>query len=218
MTSGITYRNELLRKGIHLFSLLIPIVYSFVDKPLAIMILTPMVAVSVLLDILSHVNTRVRTFMLKLFGKLMRPHEVRADKILLNGASYVLIAALLSVIIFPKIVMMAAFSVLILADTAAALFGRRFGRTPFFDKSLEGAAAFFITAYGVIAAIGIIYSAPTVFFISGIGSALAGACVEAASIRLRFDDNLSIPLTVGAILLAGEWLAGYFFGQPGFLW
>lgn len=217
ISSGITYRNELLRKGIHLLSLTIPILYSFTDRSLAIAVLAPMAIISVLIDVLSHVNHSVREMMFKVFGKLLRPHEVRSDKILLNGASYVLISALLCVVIFPKIIMITAFSILIVSDTAAALFGRKFGRSRFFDKSLEGAGAFFFSAAGVIALVGISSDGNVPFFLSGMIAAAAGAVVESASIRLRLDDNLSIPLSVGGVLLLGDWIATHFFNHKTFL-
>lgn len=217
ISSGITYRNELLRKGIHLLSLTIPIAYSFADRTLAIAILAPMAIISVLFDVLSHMNRSARELMFKVFGKLLRPHELRNDKILLNGASYVLISALLCVVIFPKIIMITAFSILIVSDTAAALFGRKFGRSRFFDKSLEGASAFFFSAVGVVAAVGILAGGSAAFYISGVAAAMVGAIVESASIRLRLDDNLSIPLSVGGILLCGDWLATYFLSHKTFL-
>lgn len=216
MTSDITFRNELLRKGIHLSSLAIPAIYTGVDQALAIALLAPLAVVSVVVDILSHTSPAVGKIIGMLFGHLLRPHELRNDKILLNGASYVLISALLCVVIFPKIVMITAFSVLIVSDTAAALFGRRFGRHTFFDKSLEGAIAFTISAVGVVCVIGLLSGCPAGFYAAGIAAGAAGAVVEAASIRLRFDDNLSIPLSVGTTLLLGDAVFVQYFGAASF--
>ncbi len=217
ISSGITYRSELLRKGIHLCSLSIPILYVYFDRFTAIKILAPMAILSIVIDVLSHFYLPARALMMTVFGKLLRPHETDSYKLYLNGASYVLLSALLCVALFPKIVMIASFSILIISDTAAALFGRRFGRKPFFDKSLEGAAAFALSAIAVIVVVGVLSGICPTFYIFGIIGAILGAIVESASIRLHFDDNLSIPLSVGGILLLGDWLSVHFLHQPSYL-
>jgi dolichol kinase len=85
-----------------------------------------------------------------IFGFLLRQHEVDTGKKNLNGATYVLISALICVIIFPKIFFVTAFTILIISDSLAALIGRKFGRHKLFAKSLEGTLAFFISASIVI--------------------------------------------------------------------
>lgn len=215
-TEEIPYTQEILRKLIHISSLAIPIIYSFVSRDIGILILTPMTIASVVIDVLMHRSTVVRKNMLRVFGKLLRPHELRQDKILLNGASYVLMSALLCVLIFPKIIAITAFSILIVSDTCAALYGRKFGRRSFLDKSREGALAFVVSAAVVVAVIGALTSAGWTFFVAGVVGSMVGAVVEAASIRLRMDDNFSIPMFTGGLMWA---MALFFesFALPGFL-
>ncbi|HET56416.1 MAG TPA: dolichol kinase, partial [Ignavibacteria bacterium] len=43
---SIDYKSELFRKGIHLCSLSIPVVYYFITRELALMILVPLVIIS----------------------------------------------------------------------------------------------------------------------------------------------------------------------------
>lgn len=206
--NNIAYRQELLRKGIHLLSLSIPIIYAGIDKELALWLLLPVTAVAFLLDVGRRIVPGIAQLMHKYFGKMMRPHEVEEDRFILNGATYVLLSACLCVLIFPKMIAIVSFSVLIIADIASALYGRKFGKTPFLDKSLEGTTAFWISAFAVVVFIGLASAATWQFFLAGTIASLIGGVAEAASIRLKMDDNFSIPMSVGFSMWGLLWLMG----------
>lgn len=203
----IPYRQELLRKAIHLTSLMIPVLYVPMAKSTALKILIPITAAALLGDVLRHFVAPAQDVVKKYFGAMMREHELDENRFILNGATYVLLAACASVILFPKIIAITAFAVLILSDLSAALIGRKFGKHKFFDKSLEGTAAFIISAIAVVCIIGISAGAPRTFFVAGILGGVAGGIVEAAAIKLRLDDNFAIPITMGALM----WLADIIF-------
>ncbi|MCK7523378.1 MAG: hypothetical protein MZV64_39855 [Ignavibacteriales bacterium] len=61
-----------------------------------------------------------------------------------------LLSALICALIFPKVIFVTAFSILIISDTMAALIGRKFGKRKFLRKSLEGTLSFFISASIVV--------------------------------------------------------------------
>ena len=197
----ITYRSEVLRKGIHLLSLSIPVIYSVISQATALWILVPLACLFVAIDILGHKEGWVRNTMLRSFEPVMRNHELKVDDIRLNGASHVLIAACACVWLFPKIIAITAFSILIVSDICAALVGRRFGSHRFLDKSLEGTLAFAVSAIGVVLVIASISSAPISFVVIGAFASIVGALVENISPRLRLDDNISIPGSVGLTML-----------------
>ena len=197
----ITYRSEVLRKGIHLLSLSIPVIYSVISQATALWILVPLACLFVVIDILGHKEGWVRNTMLRYFEPVMRNHELKVDDVRLNGASHVLIAACASVWLFPKIIAITAFSILIISDICAALVGRRFGSHRFLDKSLEGTLAFAVSAIGVVLVIASINSAPISFVVIGAFASIVGALVENISPRLRLDDNISIPGSVGLTML-----------------
>lgn len=197
----ITYRSEVLRKGIHLLSLSIPVIYSVISQATALWILVPLACLFVAIDILGHKDGWVRNTMLRYFEPVMRNHELKVDDVRLNGASHVLIAACASVWLFPKIIAITAFSILIVSDICAALVGRRFGSHRFLDKSLEGTLAFAVSAIGVVLVIASINSAPISFVVIGAFASIVGALVENISPRLRLDDNISIPGSVGLTML-----------------
>jgi len=195
--AGPSYSAELARKGIHLCSLSIPVIYYFISKSTALSILIPLTALVFLVDITRFLYPPIRSLFELLFGWLLRPHETDADARRLTGATYVLLSAVVCVWLFPKVIAITAFAMLIISDTSAALVGRKFGRHRFLRKSLEGASAFLASALVVVAVSPKIGYLPAEYAIGGL-AAVGGTLVE--SIASAVDDNLLVPLTVGVLM------------------
>lgn len=191
----INYRDEIVRKLIHLCSLSIPIIYYFITRNDAILILGVLSAAALLIDLSRYFLPSAAKIFYKLFGFLLREHEVNNHKRNLNGATYVLLSALICVIILPKILFITAFSILIISDTIAALVGRKYGKTKFISKSLEGTLAFFISASIVVFFTPKLIGTASEYMI-GIAAAFVGAIVENISFGFA-DDNLTIPIAIG---------------------
>lgn len=191
----IDFKGELLRKTIHLCSLSIPIIYSFISKETALSILIPLTLFTVIIDFGRYFIPSLSKFIHKYFGFIMREHEFDANKKNLNGASYVFIAATLTLWIFPKVIFISAFSMLIICDIAAALIGRRFGRRKFLAKSLEGTLAFFVFAVIVVLFTPKLEWSYIEYLIGIVGGAV-GAIIENVSYGWA-DDNLTIPVSIG---------------------
>jgi dolichol kinase len=191
----IHYRDELVRKLIHLFSLSIPIIYYFISRSDGILILSVLTAVALFLDLGRYLSPAVGKVFYKIFGFLLRKHEIDSSKKNLNGATYVLISALICVILFPKVLFITAFTILIISDTMAALIGRKFGKHRFLSKSLEGTLAFFISASIVVFFTPKMENLPAEYLI-GLIAAAVGAIVENISFGFA-DDNLAIPISIG---------------------
>ena len=187
----INYRDEIVRKLIHLCSLSIPIIYYFIPQSTAIIILSIITCAAIILDVLRHYSPSVGKLFYMIFGFILRKHEVDGNKKNLNGAT----SALVSVIIFPKVLFQTAYPILIISDSTAALIGRKFGRHKFLAKSLEGTLAFFISASIVVLLTPKLNGSITEYLI-GIMAAAIGAIVENISFGLA-DDNLTIPISVG---------------------
>lgn len=194
-----SYTTELIRKGIHLVSLSIPVIYSFIPQRTALAVLLPLTAAFLLADVLRLYHPASSRLYQRYFGFLLRQHEQNAHGRRLTGATYVLFSACLSVLLFPKVVVITTFAILIISDSAAALIGRRFGKHRFLTKSLEGSSAFLISALLVIAVAPKIAYSPVEYLIGAITAAVA-TVVEAAG--LQIDDNLTIPLVSGAVMWA----------------
>jgi dolichol kinase len=194
----IHYRDELLRKSIHLTSLSIPIVYYFIPRDSALIILGLMTAFALFLDLGRYLSPSIGKIFYKIFGFLLRKHEIDHKKRNLNGATYVLLSAFICVLLFPKVIVITAFAILIISDTLAALIGRRFGKHKFLFKSLEGTLAFFISGIIVVLLSPKIEYRISEYMIGIIGAAF-GAVIENVSFGLA-DDNLVIPISIGVAM------------------
>lgn len=187
----ITYNEEALRKGLHAFTIIIPLVYYFIPRSTALLILAAAAVVAVILDLSRMTGHPFWTrFGIILFGKMVRPRE----KERFTGASYILSTDFLVVLMFDKPVALCAIAFIALGDTAAAMVGRRWGKHKYGRKSVEGSLGFLVTAAAIATFFHYIYgnSLPLVVGISG---ALVATLVEGMSIRS--DDNLTVPIVTG---------------------
>lgn len=191
----IHYRDELVRKLIHLFSLSIPVIYYFIPTQTSITILASLTIFALIVDGGRFVSKSFAKLFYKLFGFLLRKHELDDQKKNLTGATYVLLSALICALIFPKVIFVTAFTILIISDTMAALIGRKFGKRKFLRKSFEGTLSFFISASIVVFFTPKVGNFPMEYVI-GFIAAFVGAIVENISYGFA-DDNLSIPISTG---------------------
>ena len=192
-----SYQGELYRKGIHLSSLSIPVGYALLDKGTMLAILFPVTALLVVTDFARIYSPSFRRFYHGLFGWLMREHERGPGSRSLNGASYVLLSACICILLFPQVIAITAFSILIVSDTVAALIGRRFGKKRFLGKSREGATAFLVSAILVVLLAPKVSYSPAEYLIGTAGAGI-GTIVE--SLPIAIDDNLSIPVCIGVVM------------------
>ncbi len=194
----IGYKEEVVRKLIHFCSLSIPIIYYFITRDAAILILGIFTFAFLIADVSRYLFPSIGNFFYFVFGFLLRKHERDSKKKNLNGATYVFISALACVIIFPKVIFITGFVILIISDSMAALIGRRFGKHKFLFKSLEGTLAFFVSAIIVV-----LFTPKVEYsileYLIGFIAAGVGAIVENISFGFA-DDNLSIPLSIGIVM------------------
>ncbi len=194
----IHYRNEVVRKLIHLTSLSIPTIYYFITRELALKILIPLTIFFLVADLIRYLSPPVAKLFYIVFGFLLREHERDAKKKNLNGATYVLISAVVCVLLFPKVFVVTAFAVLIISDSSAALIGRKFGKHKFLSKSLEGTTAFFVTAC-IVVLLAPKVTGDTWEYVIGFIAVGIGAIAENISYGFA-DDNLTIPLSIGFVM------------------
>ncbi len=187
----LEFRFEVARKAIHLSSLSIAIIYYHISRESALLLLVPLFSGFFLVDMLKNYSSRISAWYHQTFGSILREHELPGDKKHLNGATFVALAALLLVLFFPKLIAVAAFSMVAVSDTVAGLVGKSFGKHRFGHKSLEGSAGFFVSALIIIMII------PGLHPVIGLVMAITATLTEAFLVRIgrfRVDDNLSIPL------------------------
>lgn len=195
----LDFRFEFARKAIHLSSLLIPLIYCHINRSLALLIITPVTAGFLLVDILKNFVPQVSAWYHGTFDAMLRRHELRKDQIHLNGATWITLSALLLIALFPKMIAITAFAMVSVSDTVAALVGKKFGRHRYGEKSIEGSIGFFVSALLIAAFI------PHLLWPAGVAMALSGTLAEAVVIRIRgfkIDDNITVPLTSAIVGLA----------------
>jgi dolichol kinase len=203
--SNTSFRVELIRKAIHLCSLSIPILYYSLSKSTALTILLPLTAGFLIVDVLRYYHQPSAKLFHALFGWLLREHEFGKKVKTLNGATYMLVSATICILIFPKLIVITGFAILIVADSAAALVGKQFGHHKISvgrprNKSIEGSAAFLLCSIVVVLFTPKIANLPSEYFI-GVAAAVIGMLAEIFSADV-LDDNLAVPLSIGFALWA----------------
>lgn len=196
----ISYRKECQRKLVHLAGLWLPIAYVWMERGDMLLLVAALTVFTVLWDAGRHHLPWLERAFARCFGSLLRTHEQQR----LSGASYVMLASLLTVWLFPKPFAITAIAILAVADTAAALVGRRWGRHKLTGgKSWEGTAAFFLSSVVTMLVIGYLagraggMETVILFLLAAIPVSLAATFAELIAPFLKIDDNFTIPLAAG---------------------
>ncbi|MCX6178501.1 MAG: SEC59/DGK1/VTE5 family protein [Chlorobiales bacterium] len=183
-------RHEVARKTIHLSSISIPVIYYFISRDIALLLLIPLFAGFFSVDLLKNFSGPFSTWYHNTFDAMLRTHELE-KKPYLNGATYITMGALFLVLFFPKVIAVTAFSMVAVSDTFAALIGKAFGKHRFGQKSLEGSVAFFLCSLIIVTVV------PGLNGFIGFFMAIVATATEAFFVRIgnfKIDDNLSIPI------------------------
>jgi cytidylyltransferase family len=192
-------KKELYRKSIHLSSLWIPLFIYLVHPGVSIVFFSLLFAGNAIIEYGNYKKYpwARRTFG-SLFFRMLRNKETTHGKFQVSGSLYVLLAAIACTLLFPQPVAVISLSVMLISDTSAALFGKAYGtRKLYKNKSLEGTVAFFLSALIVNMLCEPIYH----FTYAGVIACAAASFAEMFEDKLEVDDNLSIPLVVGTVLV-----------------
>ena len=188
-------KSEYIRKLIHLSNLIIPILYYYVfqDKRFFLISLFFFVLIFLAIDIYREKNKYIKIFFNKFFNKMMRKHELNGA---LTGASWVMISAFITILIFPKNIAILSLIFMSIGDTVAGLAGRRIGKLKIGEKTVEG------FVIGFLACAIISYNYKLIPFPISIFGSLVGMIFEV--LPLPLDDNLKIPLSSASAMYAIE--------------
>ena len=189
-------KSEYIRKLIHLSNLIIPIsyYYFFQDKNFFLISLFFFVLIFITIDLYREKNKYIRIFFNLFFNRMMRKHELDGA---LTGASWVMISAFITILIFPKNIAILSLIFMSIGDTVAGLAGRRIGKLKIGEKTVEG------FAFGFLSCAIISYNYKLIPFSISIYGSLAGMIFEV--LPLPFDDNLKIPLSSASIMYVIEY-------------
>lgn len=183
MDNQITYGGEIVRKLIHIFSIIFAVLLILFGQNVILLPLIIISSVFILLDYTRIKFTRMQNSYSKIFGKITRPEE----KYKLTGASFTFIGVTLTILLFSESAAFIGLLFLSLGDSMAALIGRKYGTVKYSRKSIEGSFAFFTSC--CIAAI-LFTSNPIIFILI---TAIFATLLEAVKLP-KLDDNLTIPI------------------------
>lgn len=194
--------KELLRKLLHISSIWIIFVIYYLPQYSNIVFLS-ILSVLLIYEYCRKLENKFSLFLNKIFGGLLRSHE-KSSKFILTGATYVLLAALLSNLIFPQNVAIIALSIMLISDTFAAIIGKIYGKIKLADgKSLIGSTTFFVVSILVIYIVSLLIGDNLAYNIRGIiFTALIATITELYSPVVKLDDNITITLISGLTILA----------------
>ena len=199
--AGISFGQELIRKGVHLSSLWMVALIFFWRYNL--LYLFYFFAVCFILNILCEfaysMNCPVITPIYgKLFRSMLRKKPQRGEWIV-SGSPPVFAAAALVCLLFPQAIAAMSLGVMLTADTAAALIGRRFGKHKLnSSKSVEGTIAFIVV--GILFSVFILRVSGEMtlgLLVGAIIGVILAAIAELYEKQLHLDDNLTIPILTG---------------------
>lgn len=182
---------EMKRKIFHLSSLVIPFLYIFLSKLTMILLLVTFTAVTLYVDISRHYQSQFKKIVDSFFAVIMRQQEL-SGSFVISGMSFMMMGVTLVVILFSKGLAITAIMILILADSAAALVGVRFGAKLQNGKSIIGSVAFFVTAVLVSMCCYFTIGYSTTFRIILLSSMLTTVAEFYAS-KWYVNDNILIP-------------------------
>lgn len=203
--------QELQRKAIHMASAAVPLSYAFWgSRGVAVLVLAVASAVMLVVESIRHRDNWAGGAFRRYFGAMLRDfehsHPVAGRPAGFRprwvGATPYCLASLACIILFPKPVAVLSLLCLAVGDTAASLVGRAWGRTKIGNKSLEGSLAFFISTSLVVVAAHAL--SPDYPLVAGIAGMFAAALAEL--LLPRIDDNFSIPLTAGVVMVSLGWI------------
>ena len=185
---NLTYKNELLRKFIHVFDSIIPLSLFVLSRENLIKIIVPVTILFILMDFLRHHIKSIQNIYLFFFDRITRNFE--KTKNVFTGATYYLLGCLFVIVFFDdKSIIMASLLIMSISDSFAAIIGIKFGQTKIYkNKSLEGSFAFFITAFIIL-----VFFVPDLKLIFSILIAFIATLVELFSFH-SLNDNITIPV------------------------
>jgi dolichol kinase len=191
----MSFRHEVLRKAIHLCTLVFPLVYLLSSRWCALALAVPVTLAFIAVDLLRQRQPRIRSLYDRYLSPLMRAHEQSQ----LCGASHVMIAVTLCILLYQREVAVAAMLFLTVSDALASLVGRALARPGQSGKSIAGSAAFLASAS--LLAIMCLPGRP----LAALAGAVAATVAEAVPVRVgrvHVDDNLTVPIVSGAVMTA----------------
>ncbi|HAX49273.1 MAG TPA: hypothetical protein DCX92_09855 [Bacteroidetes bacterium] len=196
--STTPFQGEIYRKLIHYSSASISIGYLFIQKEIVLLVLGILLLLMFLVEFIKYKSNFIYDLYLKNFKHMLREHEYDRNRFRINGASWVIFAAIFCIILFPKLIAVTGLLMLSFADSTSALAGRLFGKKQYApNRSYVGSITFFVVGLFVM------FLAPKYFYTVTEYSIVLIAVIAttvADGLSLPIDDNFTIPVVCCSVL------------------
>ncbi|MFA5405441.1 MAG: diacylglycerol/polyprenol kinase family protein [Ignavibacteria bacterium] len=192
----IGLKNELLRKAIHLSSVIIPISYYYIENNILLIVVGTGTLFMILLDVFRKIFPTVNEYYVKVIGFVLRKKEVNVKEHILTGGTYYAIGIFLPLLLFEREIASTAILIMIICDSFAALIGKKFGKHGLWNKTIEGSITFFIVGLIIVILTPKVTNSHTEY-IYAIIALLIATLIEA--LPFEIDDNITIPVSFGII-------------------
>lgn len=199
--------SEINRKSLHLLLVLIPLIFIKVGKWKTLAALAPITIVIVSLDYLRRKNPWIKNMFNRAFSQILREHELDGNK--LCGASWVFLGACINFFLFKTEIAVTGFLIMVISDALSALVGKSFSSRPFFEKSLAGAGAFFLSALLILICCGMYFHLRFWFYFFGVFAVFCVTIIESRPSLFGIDDNFSIPISFSVVMTIFDLMWNY---------
>ena len=190
--------NEILRKILHISSLIVPLSYLLfiVDKESMLTYILIAIIIAFLIEISRIKFSNFQNIFNKYFGLMLRGEEKNGK---ITGATWMLLGWFTTILLFPIDIAVAALIFLSIGDAIAGLVGKTFPIYKVKDKSISGTIA------GIIGCIfSLIILNPSIPLYIIIIGAISAMLIEL--IPLSINDNLTIPNFSGAVMILVDYI------------
>lgn len=185
--------------------LAVVLLVEFVPMPIVRWIAGSALALVTFLESIRRFSPKANEVIMKAFGAVAHPYEHHR----INSGTWYVLALFILAWIGRADLGAAAVAVLALADPAASLVGRRFGKTPLLaGRTLEGSLTFSVVGFAAALLVFLVFHSAMSLPAMLVGAAvigIVGAVAEALSQGI--DDNFSIPI---ACTLSGLAVLSFF--------
>jgi len=195
---GLWKPSEFVQKGLigwrlylRPLAFLLILIYLKLEKKIVLTFIGALTLFFLIPDLLRLISNQINRFFFVKVRKIYKEKE----KTRFSSISLFLVSFFLTLLLFEQDIAIVAISFLIFGDFFSKIYGLRFGRTPFFEKTVQGSLAHLCACLmaGYILHPFVQISLPIIFL-----GGLVASLVEA--LPLGIDDNLSVALISASVI------------------
>ena len=191
MKNKLSYKNEIIRKILHLSAVILPIFFlNSSSKSFFTIAVSILFIFLTFLEIIKKNKLKMWLSFTKIFGPFLRNYEHQKPL----GSFYMILSFLVILFIFNKKIVITSMFITIISDAIAAIFGIKYGKTKTLNnKSLEGSLSFMTSTIIILFWMNFSISYLNIFLIS-----IAVTFIE--NLTPMEYDNFTVPLFSSIIL------------------